>query len=111
MDKFYSDIVYALSSYGTDCVPISKVDKNSTYLPIAGWNKYVKEHYSIAQHALWWWKFHNKPKSGAIYHNMRSNKAKFKYALRSVRKSEEMIKADAMASDLLIHDYDSFGKM
>ena len=41
---------------------------------------------------------------------MGSTKAKFKYALRSVRKSEAMIKADALASDLLNNDYDSFWK-
>ena len=41
---------------------------------------------------------------------MRSSKSKFKYALRSVRKSEEMIRADAMASDLLNNDQDSFWK-
>ena len=85
-----------------------KSDRNSTFRPIAGWNEYVKEHYSIAQDALWWWKFYNKPKTGAIYHIMGSTKAQFKYALRSVRKSEEMIKAGALASDLLNNDYDSF---
>ena len=73
-----------------------------------GWNEYVKEHYSIAQDALWWWKFHNKPINGAIYHNMRSSKSRFKYALRAVKRSEEAIRADAMASNLLNNDYDSF---
>ena len=66
--------------------------------------EYVKEHYTIAQDALWWWKFHNKPKSGEMYHSTRSNKTKFKYALRSVRRNKKMIKADAMASDVLNHD-------
>ena len=37
---------------------------------------------------------------------MKSSKSRFKYALRSVRKSEEMIRADAMASDLLNNDKD-----
>ena len=68
----------------------------------------MKEHYSIAQDALWWWKFHNKPINGAIYHNMRSSKSRFKYALRAVKRSEEAIRADAMASNLLNNDYDSF---
>ena len=85
-------------------------DKNSSFRPVAGWNEYVKEHYSIAQDALWWWKYHNKPNNGANYHNMRSSKSRFKYALRSVRKGEEMIRADAMASDLLNNDQDSFWK-
>ena len=41
---------------------------------------------------------------------MRSSKSRFKYALRSVRKSKEMIRADAVASDLLNNDQDSFWK-
>ena len=50
----------------------------------------VKEHYSIAQDALWWWTHHNKPNNGAIYHNMRSSKSRFTYALRSVRRSDKV---------------------
>ena len=65
----------------------------------------VKEHYSIAQDALWWWKYHNKPNC-AIYHNIRSSKSRFKYALRSVRRSEKLVRADALASDLLNNDQD-----
>ena len=89
---------------------MSKSDKTSTFRPIAGWNEYVKVHYSVAHDALWWWKLYNKPKTGAIYHRMRSTKAQFKYTLRFVRKSEEMHKADALASDLLNNDDDSFWK-
>ena len=84
----YSDIILVLKTSGTNCIPMSKSDKTSTFRPIAGWNEYVKEHYSVAQDALWWWKLYNKPKSGAIYHKMRSTKSLFKCAPRSVRKSE-----------------------
>ena len=41
---------------------MSKSDKTSTFRPIAGWNDYLKEHYSVAQDALWWWKLYNRPK-------------------------------------------------
>ena len=84
IDIFYNNIVAALKTSGTECIPMSHTDKNSSFRPVAGWNEYVKEHYSIAQDALWWWKYHNKPNNGAIYHNMRSSKSRFKYALRSV---------------------------
>ena len=47
---------------------------------------------------------------GVIYHDMKSSKSRFKYALRSVRRSEELIGADAMTSDLLNNDQDSFWK-
>ena len=105
--KKNNDIVLALKTSGTNCIPMYKSDKTSTFRPIAEWNKYVKVHYSITQDALWWWKLYNKPKTGAIYQRMRSTKAQFKYALRSVRKSEEMFKAYALASDVLNNDYDS----
>ena len=39
-----------------------------------------------------------------------SSESRYKYALRSVRKSEKLIRADAMASDLLNNDQDSFWK-
>ena len=89
---------------------MSHTDMNSSFRPVAGWNEYVKEHYSIAQDALWWWKYHNKTNNGAIYHNMRSSKFRFKNAPRSVRKSEEMIRADAIGSDLLNNYQDLFWK-
>ena len=41
---------------------------------------------------------------------MGSTKAQFKYALRCVRKNKEMIKVDALASDLLNNDYKSYCK-
>ena len=72
---FYNDIILALKTSGTNCTPMSKSDKTFTFRAIAGWNEYVKEHYSIAQNAFWWWKLYNKPKIGAIYHKMRSTKA------------------------------------
>ena len=86
IDIFYNNIVAALKTSGTECIPMFHTDKYSSFRPFAGWNEYVKEHYSIAQDALWLWKYHNKPNNDAIYHNMRSSKSRFKYALRSVRK-------------------------
>ena len=73
IDLFYISIVSALKTSGTNCIPKSNIVKNSSFRPIDGWKEYVKEHYSIAQDALWWWKFHNKPTNSVIYHNMRSS--------------------------------------
>ena len=49
LDKFYNDIVYSLTSSGIDRIHISEVNKNSSFLPIAGRNEYMKKHYTIAQ--------------------------------------------------------------
>ena len=71
IDVSYNDIILALKIPGTNCIPMSKSDKTSAFCLIAGYNEYVKEHYFIAQDALWWWMLYNKPKTGAIYHRMR----------------------------------------
>ena len=49
MDIFYNNIVAALKTSGTECILMSHADKNSSFRPVAGWNEYVKEHYSIAK--------------------------------------------------------------
>ena len=36
IDKFYNDIIYALASSCTNCLSTSKVDRDFTFLPIAG---------------------------------------------------------------------------
>ena len=59
---------------------MSNIVKSLSFRQIAGWNEHVKEHYSIAQDTLWWWTFNNNPTNGAIDHNMRSSKSRFKYA-------------------------------
>ena len=41
---------------------------------------------------------------------MRNSKSRFKYALRCVRRSKKLSRADAMASNLLNNDQDSFWK-
>ena len=65
IDIFYKSIVTVLKISGHE-LPISNADKNLSFRPVASWNEYVKEQYSIAQDALWWWKYHNKAKNGAI---------------------------------------------
>ena len=43
---------------------MSNADKNSPFRQVAGWNEYVRKHYIIAEDALWWWKYNNKPNNG-----------------------------------------------
>ena len=65
-------------------------DTSTKYNIVPGWNKYVKEHHSLAKDAQWWWKLNNKPRYGHIHDNMRVTRDHFKYALRFMRGQEEM---------------------
>ena len=85
------------------CIPSSKnSSKNFTkkFVPVPGWNDYVKEQHNIAINAFKWWNLNNKPLNGFIYHEMRTSRARFKYALRFTRNIEDTARADSLAKDL-----------
>ena len=50
----------------------------------------------------------NRPCHGIIYHNMRTSRSQFKYALRSTKRAEETARADALAVDLSNKNCDEF---
>ena len=81
-----------------ECIP-NFSNCNKKFVPIPGWNEYVKEHHKIARDAFKWWNLNNRPRNGYIYHEMRSNKARFKYALRFTRSIEDTARADGTIDD------------
>ena len=85
--------------------------RQSLRYKLIGWNDYVKEHHAVARDALWWWKFYNNPRQGPIYHDMKSARARFKYALRATKRAEETARADALANELCENDNDGFGRV
>ena len=94
----FIQILYSLKSVDSECIPPT----SSAYIShiILGWNDYVKEYHIAARDAFWWWNMNNRPHHGIIYHNMRTSRSQFKYALRSTKRAEETAKADALAADL-----------
>ena len=80
---FYESIIFVLKLSAGHAIPTS--DTSTKYNIVPGWNKYVKEHHSLAKDAQWWWKLNNRPSHEHIYDNMRVTRAHFKYALRFVR--------------------------
>ena len=50
------------------------------------------------------WKHAGQPKHGPIYEIMRKSRSQFKYALRSCKRNEDNMRADAMANSLLNKD-------
>ena len=108
IDCFYDSIISILKQSASYTIPMAITSNKYDIIP--GWNEYVKEHHSHAKDALWWWKLHNRPRHGQIYDNMRIARAHFKYALRFVKKQEEMARADSLARDLSDKDVDGFWK-
>ena len=107
IDNFYDSIIAGLKSSANLCIFSSNVSNKAYVVP--GWNKYVKEHHLHAKDAIWWWNFNNKSQHGAIYDNMRTTRAHFKYALRFTKR-RETAEADSLARDLINKDVDHFWK-
>ena len=98
IEHFYDSIVSSIQIATSKCIPCSI--NGSKFKVIPGWNDYVKESYAISRDALKWWISNNRPRDGLIYHNMRTSRAQFKYALRIAKRNEETARADALARDL-----------
>ena len=50
----------------------------------------------LARNALKWWNLNNKPRDGYIYHEMKTYRARFKYALCFIRSIEGTFRADCL---------------
>ena len=109
IDCFYSAIISAIKIFASHCTPPSTAS-TKPYNIVPGWNEYMKEHHLHAKDALWWWNLNNKPRNGPIYEAMRTARARFKYALRFVKKQEDIARADSLARDLYDNDVDGFWK-
>ena len=106
IDCFYTSIINSLKSAESECIPSTPGAPSSHIVP--GWNDYVKEYHAAARNAFWWWNLNKRPRHGIIYHNMRTTRTQFKYALRCAKRAEETARADALAEDLCNKKCDEF---
>ena len=107
IEHFYDHIISSIQLAISKCIPSSTNDSKFKIIPC--WiNDYVKESYAISRDALKWWISNNRSRFGIIYHDMRTTRAQFKYALRITKRNEESARADALARDLYDKDVDKF---
>ena len=100
IDCFYKSIMSSLKQATNECITSSRNStKNLVPVPVPGWNDYVKEH-NIARNAFKWWNLNNRPLNGFMYHEMRTGRARFIYALRFTRNIEDTVRAESLAKDL-----------
>ena len=95
IDSFYNSIISVFKQATIECIPSSN-NCNKKFIPIPGWNEYVREHHKIARDAFQWWNLNNRPRDGYIYHEMRTAGPWFKYALRFTRSIEDTARADSL---------------
>ena len=75
-----------------------KSQKKSKKIP--GWNEHVERHKQTSQFWHFIWKECGSPPQGEIAQIMRSTRSKYHYAIRYVKKNEEMLRKNAMAKSI-----------
>ena len=107
IDRLYGGIIKSLNMAANDCIPRRK---SGTRQQIAGWTEIVKESHEVAMSDFEFWCSNGKPIHGYVYEAMRRSRSQFKYALMQCKRSEDTIKADRLAGDLLQHNVVDFWK-
>ena len=73
-----------------------------------GWSNYVKHKHNVAIDAYKVWRDNGKPHHGPFHDNHRKSKLNYKYAIRTIKRNIEKIKADNVACKLSNNDYTGF---
>ena len=97
ISAMYTDIVSALLGASK---PHHKCIKRGNVRP--GWNTYVAEFYAEACEATKFWAMAGKPRQGPIFEYKKSTNAKYKYAIRFIKKNEQCLRADSNCLIILI---------
>ena len=105
LEKFFCDI--------TNCLNVSsehflKKDKKFENKP--GWSDYVSDLYKYSKEIRHIWVNNGKPRQGGLFHEYSRSKARFKYALRYIRKNETMLRKESLAKKMTKLNSNDFWK-
>ena len=93
--NFYNDIVKCLVLSSKH---ISNNVANSFNKP--GWTEYVSDLYNYSREIRQVWIENGKPRQGAIFSELSRSRARFKYALRFIRKNESELRKESLAKKM-----------
>ena len=95
IDTMYRDITSCLAQAN---VPLLKNDKHFKCRP--GWNDHVKEFHSAAREVFIMWKDMGKPRQGPIYELKKRANARYKYAVRYIKRHQNELRKESLANKL-----------
>ena len=77
----------------------------------SGWSDYVAELYSTSRNVAKLWGNAGKPRQGYLFELHRTSKARFKYALRYIKRSEASLRKESLANKMTDGDSKGFWKL
>jgi hypothetical protein len=74
--------------------------KSNCHVQLPGWTEYVSDLYDYSKTCHQSWLDANEPRQGFIHNIYIRTRARFKYALRSIKRNEEQMRKESMAKNL-----------
>ena len=104
-DSFYNEIMQCLIQASDTAFSQHNSIKGSVK---PGWSDYVAELYSTSRDVAKLWGNAGKPRQGYLFELHRTSKARFKFALRYIKRNEASLRKESLASKLADGDSKGF---
>ena len=105
LDNFFCNI--------TNCLNVSSkhlCKNNKNFVNKPGWSDYVSELYKYSREIRFLWLDNGKPRQGSLFQELNRSKARFKYALRFIRKNESNLRKESLAKKMTKLNSNEFWK-
>ena len=106
LETLYNTIVDKLGLAGRDMLKAHNHGGRAR----PGWNDYAADLHQSARECFLLWRDLGKPKHGHIFDLMVRSRARFKYAMKNIKRRQDSLRRDAIANKFLNYSPDKFWK-
>ena len=108
LNKYYDDIMFAITSAGQTTIK-TRNRSNGKNHNRPGWNEFASEQYDMSRETLYaLWKNAGSPRQGLLFEMKNRAKARFKGAMRFIRRNENSLRKESLAKKLLCKNDKAF---
>ena len=109
--KYYDDIMFAITSAGHTTIKTrNRSNGKHLHLHRPGWKEFASERYDMSRETYALWKHEGSPRQGLLFEMKNRPKARFKGAMRFIRRNEDALRKESLAKKLLCKNDKAFWK-
>ena len=105
IEQYYDEIVKVLINCSN--MTVARVPKKVNNVR-PGWNVYVADLHQVARQAFLTWRTAGSPRNGQLFLIKNRTRARFKSALRFIKRNEDRLRKDSVAKKLLSKNFQEF---
>ena len=109
LNKYFDDIMFAITSAGQTTIK-TRNRSNGKNLNRPGWKEFASELYDMSRETYALWKNEGSPRQGLLFEMKNRAKARFKGAMRFIRRNEDALRKESLAKKLLCKNDKAFWK-